>query len=59
MINNEFETVKYYMAAEKVEGLIHSIDMLLEFVAEFKITPDDGVKEALMPCVDKVKEWLK
>ena len=56
---SEIEAMKYYMAAEKVGSLIHSIEITLEFLEEFKIEADDNVKEALKPCVNRLKEWLK
>lgn len=56
---NELHNFTYFMAAEKIGCLINSIEMTLEFLEEFKIHPDDEVKKALLPCVDKLKEWLK
>ncbi len=58
-MNIEIDAMKYYMAAEKVGNLIHSIEITLEFLEEFKIEADENVKGALLPCVDKLKEWLK
>ena len=56
---DEIEGLKYFMAAEKVGCLIMSIEMTLEFVEEFKITPDDEVRLALKPGLLKMLEWVK
>lgn len=56
---DEIEGLKYFMAAEKVGYLIMSIEMTLECVEEFKITPDDEVRRALKPGLLKMLEWVK
>ena len=56
---NETEAMKYFMAAEKVGNLIYCIEMTMEFVEEFKIVPDEEVKKALLPKIEKMKEWLR
>jgi hypothetical protein len=56
---SEFDPLKYFMAAEKVGNLIFCLDQTLEFVEEFKIVPDENVKQALKPHLDKMMEWIK
>ena len=58
-MNIEIDAMKYYMAAEKVGNLIYCIEITLEFLEEFKIEADENVKEALLPHVNKLKDWLK
>lgn len=55
----EFDTMKYFMAAEKIGSLIFHIENILEFVQEYSIIPDENVKNALNPKLDELKEWLK
>lgn len=57
--NDELGAMKYFMAAEKVGSLINSIENTLEFLVEFNIMPDEEVRKALRPCVDKLQEWIK
>jgi hypothetical protein len=56
---NENEAMKYYIAAEKMTNLLYCLEMTMEFMEEFKIVPDEEVKKALKPKIDKMKEWLK
>lgn len=58
-MSNELESMKYFMAAEKVVNLIFQLDMMLQFIDEYKIEPDESVKQALGPHIDKMKEWIK
>ena len=55
----EKDALTYFIAAEKVGCLINSIENTLEFLDEFKIEPDEEVRRAMMPCVEKLQEWLK
>lgn len=55
----EFDTMKYFMAAERIGSLLFQIENILEFVEEYSIVPDDNVKKELMPKLDQLKEWLK
>lgn len=56
---DEFETMKYFMAAEKVGNLIFQLEMMMQFVEEYKIVADENVKEALKPQIEKMMEWIK
>lgn len=47
------------MAAEKVSNLIFVIEQTLEFLNEYKIEPEKDVKEALLPKLFDLNEWLK
>ena len=57
--NVEFEGIKYYMAAEKLENLLHSIDATFNFMEEFGIIPDEDVKSAIKPVIKRLTEWIK
>lgn len=56
---NSNDPMKYYMAAERVQNLIYTIEGMLQFMEEFQVKPDDSVKNALMPAIQKLKEWIK
>lgn len=58
-MKNELDAMKYFTAAEKVEGLLFSLKILLEYVDEFQIVADEEVKKVLIPELDKIKDWLK
>ena len=47
------------MAAEKIGNLIFCVDQTMEFVEEFKIAPDENVRKALKPSLDKAMKWIK
>lgn len=53
------EPMKYYIAAEKIQNLIYTIDITLQFMEEFEIDADEEVKAAMMPAITKLKEWIK
>ncbi len=53
------DPMKYYMAAEKIQNLIYTIDITLQFMDEFQIAADDEVKSAIMPAIEKLKGWIK
>ncbi len=56
---NEFETMKYFMAAERISHLVFQLEMAIEFLEEYKIEPCDEVKEHLTPKLEKLLKWLK
>ncbi len=58
-MSEEMDRMKYFIAAEKVHGLLGAIDRLLEFIEEFKIEPDDAVRNELKPYLEKLNEWIK
>lgn len=58
-MNEEFDSLKYYMASEKTVNLIFTIEQLMEFMDEYKIPADEEVKKALKPLVDKLQNWIK
>lgn len=51
--------MKYYMAAEKIQNLIYTIDITLQFMDEFQIQADDEVKNAILPAIAKLNDWTK
>lgn len=57
-MKNEIDVMKYFMAAEKVHGLIGAMDRLIEFTEEFNIEADTEVKKALLPFIEKIQKWL-
>ena len=56
---NSNDPMKYYIAAEKIQNLIYTIEITLQFMDEFAISADDEVKTALMPAIEKLKRWVK
>lgn len=56
-MNSEIDAMKYYMAAEKTMNMIYTIENALEYMDEFEIKPDENVKLALVPIIDKLKKW--
>jgi hypothetical protein len=58
MSQDQFETMKYFMAAEKIGNLLFQIEICLEFLEEYSISPDENVRTALIPKINKLKEWL-
>jgi hypothetical protein len=57
-MEKDFDVMKYYMAAEKVNSLIFTINQLLQFTEEYEINPDDEVKKALDPLLNSLKKWI-
>lgn len=49
----------YMMAAEKMVNMISTIEQTMEFIEEYQIKPDDEVKKALIPILDKMNKWIK
>lgn len=59
MIDKESDTMKYYIAAEKVSSLVFHLEMAIDYFEEYNIKPDNSVKMALLPHIDKIRDWLK
>ena len=55
----ESESMKYYIAAEKISNLLFTFEMTMQFMDEYAIIPDEEVKKALLPKIEQIKEWLK
>jgi hypothetical protein len=55
----ETDVFAYMMAAEKVIAMISTIDNTLEFFEEYGIKPDEEVKKALNPIIERMKTWVK
>jgi hypothetical protein len=58
-VKDNLEPMIYFMAAEKVGGLVYSIEQTLEYLEEFKIEPDEEVRKILKPVLEKLAEWVK
>lgn len=56
---NETEVFAYMMAAEKMVSMLSLIDQTMEFMEEYKIKPDEEVKKALNPLIERMKNWTK
>lgn len=57
--NPQIELFAYMMACEKMVNMISVIDQTMEFMQEYKIKPDDPVKKALNPLIEKMKNWIE
>jgi hypothetical protein len=58
-MTDEIDTFKYFMAAEKVSNMIHTIEQALEFFYEYSIKPDDEVKIVVRPIIESLKTWIE
>lgn len=56
---NEIDSMKYYIASEKMGNLINTMDQTLEYMEEFGIKPEEDVKMAIAPSIKRLREWLK
>jgi hypothetical protein len=57
-MNQDMDTLKYFMASEKVVSMIFTIEQTLEFLLEYSIKPDEEVKKALKPIIDDLRKWI-
>lgn len=57
-MGQDLDIMKYYQAAEKVQNLVYTIEITLQFMQEFEIKPDEDVKLAMANSMDKLKKWL-
>ncbi len=53
------DLIAYMIAAEKIVGLLSTMEQTIEFMKEYKIEPDEEVKEALEPLFNQYNVWLK
>lgn len=58
-MQEEIDSLKYYMASEKTVNLIFVMDQFMEFMEEYSIAADDEVKKALKPLLEKLNSWTK
>lgn len=58
-MKEEVDSLKYFMASEKTVNLIFTIEQLLEFMDEYKISADEEVKKALKPLLERLNAWVK
>lgn len=54
----EIDTFVYMMANEKMVSMLSVMDQTMEFMEEYKVKPDDEVKKALRPLLDKMTKWI-
>lgn len=52
------DSLKYFMASEKVMSMLFTIEQTLEFLIEYQIAPDEEVKKAMNPILDDLRKWL-
>lgn len=57
-MKNEIDTFAYMMAAEKMVSMLSVIEQTMEFIDEYKIKPDDEVKKALLPLIERMRKWV-
>jgi hypothetical protein len=58
-MNNLPDQFVYMMANEKIVNMIQTIDNTLTFMDEYKVTPDDEVRKALIPIIKQLETWIK
>jgi len=58
-MGEDLNTMTYMMAAEKMGNLIFTMENTLDFLVEYHVKPDEEVKKALNPLLDKMKRWLE
>ncbi len=54
----EIDSMKYFMAAEKIGSLIFTIDITMDFMEEYAIVPDEAVRETMKPVMERLNKWL-
>ena len=55
---SEIDTFVYMMAAEKMVSMLSLIDQTFEFLEEYKVKPDEEVKKALLPLIERMRKWI-
>lgn len=50
--------MKYYQAAEKIQTLVYTIEITMQYMKEFDIKPDDDVKLALHSPMQQLRKWI-
>lgn len=53
----EIDTFVYMMASEKMVSMLSLIDQTFEFLEEYKVNPDEEVKKALLPLIERMRKW--
>lgn len=51
--------IPYMQASEMMSSLIYLMERNLYFMEENKIKPDDSVRKALKPVMEKLDKWIK
>ena len=57
-MGNDLDVMKYYQAAEKIQTLVYTIEITMQYMDEFEIKPDEDVKRALHTPMEQIKKWL-
>lgn len=57
-MNDDLDKFVYVTANEKVVNMICTIELTLAFLEEYKIKPDEAVKNALTPLMKEIKDWV-
>ena len=57
-MNDGLDKFVYVTANEKVVNMICTIELTLAFLDEYKIKPDEAVKNALTPLINELKDWV-
>ncbi len=58
-MDKELDQFVYMMANEKMVCMLQTIENTLEFMEEYKVKPDDEVKKALIPIIERLNIWIK
>ena len=58
-MGEDLNEMVYMMAAEKMVNLLFTIEHTLDFLEEQKVKPDEEVKKALAPAMERLKVWVK
>lgn len=58
-MDKEIENFAYMMAAEKMVTMLQTMSNTMEFMDEYKIKPDEEVKKALLPVLERIKKWAE
>lgn len=54
---SEIDTFVYMMAAEKMVNLLFCMEITMNFMDEYQVKPDDEVKKALLPLIERINKW--
>ncbi len=58
-MGNDLDMMKYYQAAEKIQTLVYTIEITMQYMHEFDIKPDDDVKRALHSPLQQLRKWVE
>ena len=58
-MGDDMDSLKYFMASEKILNMIFTVEQTMEFMNEYQIEPDEEVKKALRPILEQMSKWIK